>query len=67
MVFDKLKARLGSKSEKSPVDFVMVVGDGREDKKVFKWANKLKQSGTVDSVATVSLGNCSTEAAATLT
>ncbi|PHH89540.1 hypothetical protein CDD83_5826 [Cordyceps sp. RAO-2017] len=50
-----------------PIDFLMVVGDGREDEKVFRWANKLKESRTVDKVVTVSLGNRSTEAAATLT
>ncbi|POR35508.1 Putative alpha,alpha-trehalose-phosphate synthase [UDP-forming] [Tolypocladium paradoxum] len=65
-VFDKLKARMGSEKEtKSPVDFLMVVGDGREDEKVFKWANKLQHCGTVEKVVTVSLGNRNTEAAAT--
>lgn len=67
-VFDKLKARVGSEGEtKSPVDFLMIVGDGREDEKVFKWANKLQHCGTVENVVTVSLGNRDTEATATST
>lgn len=53
---------------KSPVDFLMVVGDGREDEKVFKWANTLGEEGVVRDVVTVSLGTArNTEAAATLT
>lgn len=51
----------------SPVDFLMVVGDGREDEKVFKWANALGDEGAVKEVVTVSLGNRNTEATATLT
>lgn len=51
----------------SPVDFLMVVGDGREDEKVFKWANSLGEDGTVKEVVTVSLGTRNTEATATLT
>lgn len=49
------------------VDFLMVVGDGREDEKVFKWANRLGSAGTVKDVVTVSLGTRSTEATATVT
>ncbi|RDA95908.1 hypothetical protein CP533_5900 [Ophiocordyceps camponoti-saundersi (nom. inval.)] len=50
------------------VDFLMVAGDGREDEKVFRWANQLEERGAVRDVVTVSLGNrCSTEAGATLT
>ncbi|RCI14628.1 hypothetical protein L249_6975 [Ophiocordyceps polyrhachis-furcata BCC 54312] len=50
------------------VDFLMVAGDGREDEKVFRWANQLQERGAVRDVVTVSLGNrCSTEAGATLT
>jgi hypothetical protein len=45
----------------------MVVGDGREDEKVFKWANSLNEDGTVKEVVTVSLGARNTEAKATLT
>ncbi|PFH60246.1 hypothetical protein XA68_11273 [Ophiocordyceps unilateralis] len=50
------------------VDFLMVAGDGREDEKVFRWANQLQERGAVGDVVTVSLGgNRSTEAAASLT
>ncbi|KAK4226816.1 glycosyltransferase [Podospora fimiseda] len=51
----------------SPVDFLMVVGDGREDEKVFKWANTLGEEKVVKEVVTVSLGTRNTEATATLT
>jgi trehalose 6-phosphate synthase complex regulatory subunit len=51
----------------SPVDFLMVVGDGREDEKVFKWANGLGDEKVVKEVVTVSLGTRNTEATATLT
>jgi trehalose 6-phosphate synthase/phosphatase len=51
----------------TPVDFLMVIGDGREDEKVFKWANQLNTSQKVKDVTTVSLGTRSTEAAATVT
>ncbi|GAO13525.1 hypothetical protein UVI_02015990 [Ustilaginoidea virens] len=68
-VFEKLNGHTTSDGgEKAkPVDFLMVVGDGREDEKVFKWANKLGKRHIVDNVVTVSLGNRSTEAASTLT
>lgn len=49
------------------LDFLMVVGDGRDDDKVFKWANQLGDDGTIKEVVTVSLGSRSTEAAATMT
>lgn len=53
--------------ENSSVDFLMVVGDGREDEKVFKWANNLKSQDGIKDVVTVSLGNRNTEATSTLT
>ncbi|KAK2073204.1 hypothetical protein P8C59_007502 [Phyllachora maydis] len=49
------------------VDFLMVVGHGREDEKVFRWANGLGDEGIVKDVVTVSLGGRNTEAGATLT
>jgi len=61
-VYDDMMAEPGAK----PVDFLMVVGDGREDEKVFKWANWLGESKVRD-VVTVSLGTRSTEATATAT
>lgn len=54
-------------AEHGPPDFLMVVGDGREDEKVFKWANNLNKDGVVKDAVTVSLGNRNTEAKATLT
>jgi trehalose-phosphatase len=53
--------------EQAAPDFMMVIGDGREDEKVFRWANSLGRTGDVKDVTTVSLGNRSTEATATLT
>jgi trehalose 6-phosphate synthase complex regulatory subunit len=53
--------------EAKGVDFLMVVGDGREDEKVFKWANELGKEGMVNQVVTVSLGSRNTEAGNTLT
>lgn len=61
---------LNRSSPEMPVDFLMVVGDGREDEKVFNWANRLGSGAvkdTVKNVVTVSLGTRSTEAAATVT
>lgn len=59
--------RFVQESNKTPIDFLMVVGDGREDEKVFKWANNLRDQDGVKEVATVSLGNRNTEASSTLT
>ncbi|KAF4127023.1 trehalose 6-phosphate synthase complex regulatory subunit [Geosmithia morbida] len=49
-----------------PIDFLMVVGDGREDEKVFRWANELGEEHDIENVVTVSLGTRTTEATATL-
>ncbi|CAL5868524.1 uncharacterized protein PFLUO_LOCUS2750 [Penicillium psychrofluorescens] len=48
-------------------DFLLVVGDGREDEPVFRWANKLEMAKAVDYVMTVTLGSRNTDAKATLT
>ena len=48
-------------------ELVLVVGDGREDEKVFKWANALQKGGDVKEAVTVSLGTRNTEAKTTLT
>ncbi|KAF2968802.1 hypothetical protein GQX73_g4750 [Xylaria multiplex] len=48
-------------------DFLMVVGDGREDEKVFRWANKLQEDGEVKEAVTVTLSGRNTEAKTTLT
>lgn len=67
IVFEKLNHDTSrDDGGKKPVDFLMVVGDGREDEKVFKWANKLHERKVVDNVVTVSLASRSTEAASTL-
>lgn len=54
-------------TNKGPVDFLMVIGDGRDDEKVFRWANTLRDEGAIPDVTTVSLGNRNTEASSTLT
>ena len=51
----------------SPIDFLMVVGDGREDEVIFRWANELGKDKVVTNVTTVSLGSRNTEAGCTLT
>lgn len=67
-VFERLCGHIDNRSSDKPaVDYLMVVGDGREDEKVFKWANSLSENGSVKDVVTVSVGNRSTEATATLT
>ncbi|KAL2124930.1 hypothetical protein VTJ04DRAFT_1295 [Mycothermus thermophilus] len=67
-IFADLEDKMGpDEQHKSPVDFLAVIGDGREDEKVFKWANTLGEEGVVKEVVTVSLGNRNTEATATMT
>lgn len=67
-VFEDLRKQMDADDKHaSPVDFLMVVGDGREDEKVFRWANNLHETGNVKEVVTVSLGSRNTEATATLT
>ncbi|KAJ5200215.1 Trehalose-phosphatase [Penicillium cf. griseofulvum] len=48
-------------------DFLLVVGDNREDEPVFRWANKLQSTKAINYAMTVTLGSRSTEAKATLT
>ncbi|EHY52076.1 Trehalose-6-P synthase/phosphatase complex subunit [Exophiala dermatitidis] len=48
-------------------DFLLVIGDSREDEYAFAWAHKLEKAGKVRDVVTVTLGARSTEASATLT
>ncbi|KAG8156876.1 hypothetical protein KVR01_013289 [Diaporthe batatas] len=68
-ILEDLMSRLpaNDNTHKGPVDFLMVVGDGRDDEKVFRWANNLGNDQVVKDVVTVSLGNRNTEATATLT
>ncbi|KAI5289649.1 hypothetical protein KEM55_008778, partial [Ascosphaera atra] len=53
--------------EKEKVDFLLAVGDGRDDEVVFRWANKLAAEKKVARVKTVKLGLKSTEAMSTMT
>ncbi|OQD78235.1 hypothetical protein PENDEC_c001G00127 [Penicillium decumbens] len=53
--------------EPAKPDFLLVIGDNREDEPVFRWANKLQQAKGIDYAMTVTLGSRSTEAKATLT
>ncbi|KAJ5677363.1 uncharacterized protein N7477_002996 [Penicillium maclennaniae] len=61
-----LEKRDDEKSAPNP-DFLLVIGDNREDEPVFRWANKLQKAKGVDYAMTVTLGSRSTEANATLT
>jgi len=55
------------KKDAGKPDFLLVIGDNREDEPVFRWANKLHKAKAVDYAMTVTLGSRSTEAKATLT
>jgi trehalose-phosphatase len=67
-ILDILKRDLHSdEANKSPMDFLMVAGDGRDDEVIFRWANDLEKTGYVKNVTTVSLGSRNTEAMKTLT
>lgn len=67
-IFDGLEKAMPSDADyASPIDFLMVVGDGRDDEVIFRWANELDKTGTVANVTTVSLGSRNTEAGYTLT
>ncbi|KAJ5675782.1 hypothetical protein N7462_008679 [Penicillium macrosclerotiorum] len=56
-----------AKSQVAKPDFLLVVGDNREDEPVFRWANKLQKAKAVEYAMTVTLGSRSTEANATIT
>lgn len=68
-IFADIRSHMApDESTKGIVDFLMVVGDGRDDEKVFKWANTLGEEDVVKDVVTVSVGKRgNTEATATLT
>ncbi|KAK4214772.1 glycosyltransferase [Rhypophila decipiens] len=52
-IFADLKAKMAPDEQHlTPVDFLMVIGDGRDDEKVFKWANALGGIGGTSSTAT---------------
>ncbi|KAF3481777.1 trehalose synthase complex regulatory subunit TPS3 [Arthroderma uncinatum] len=48
-------------------DFILIIGDGRDDEPAFRWANRLGEEKKVKNVMTVTLGSKNTEAKATLT
>ncbi len=67
-ILEGLKKKMpASESDKSPIDFLLVAGDGRDDEICFRWANELGESGYIKNVTTVSLGNRDTQAMKTLT
>ncbi|CAG8950402.1 hypothetical protein HYFRA_00006895 [Hymenoscyphus fraxineus] len=68
-IFQGLEKTMGpiSESNPSPVDFLTVIGDGRDDEVIFRWANDLQKDKKVQHVTTVSLGSRNTEAGYTLT
>jgi trehalose 6-phosphate synthase/phosphatase len=66
MISDSLERNQEEKGEPIP-DFLLVIGDSREDEYVFNWAHKLEKTQKIKEVVTVTLGARSTEASATLT
>lgn len=58
-----------SKNQKDPQfelpDFLLVIGDDREDEPVFRWANGLENAKAIEHVTTATLGSRSTEAKST--
>lgn len=65
-ISNKLEKSAQEKGEEFP-DFLLVIGDSREDEYVFNWAHKLEKADKIRDVVTVTLGARSTEASATLT
>ena len=65
-IYDRLCEKTTLEGIDAP-DFMMVVGDDREDEVVFRWANDLANKGTLRNVFTVSVGKRNTEAQAALT
>lgn len=48
-------------------DFLLVIGDGRDDEVAFRWAHDLNEKSEVKNLMTVTLGSRNTAAMATLT
>ena len=65
LISQKLESIRDEKGVPLP-DFLFVVGDSREDERVFNWAHKMQKKGIRD-VVTVTLSASNTEASATLT
>ncbi|KAI0817640.1 family 20 glycosyltransferase [Xylaria sp. FL0064] len=66
-IYEHLKGSSDRNGHGGEPNFLMVMGDGREDEKVFRWANRLQEDGDVKEAVTVTLCNRNTEAKATLT
>lgn len=66
MISDNLQDLADDKGVPMP-DFLLVIGDARDDEYVFSWAHQLESKGTIRDVCTVTLGSRSTGASATLT
>lgn len=65
LISKKLQVSGEDKGDGLP-DFLMVMGDSRDDECVFEWAHKLEEKGVRD-VVTVQTGGINTAASATLT
>lgn len=66
LISDNLQALSDDKGVPMP-DFLLVIGDSREDEYVFSWAQQLENKGVIRDVCTVTLGTRNTGASATLT
>ena len=66
MISDTLAHVAGNGGRPMP-DFLLVIGDSREDEYAFNWAQELEKKGLIKDVCTVTLGTRSTSASATLT
>lgn len=66
LISENMRKRSMDKGQPMP-DFLLVVGDSREDEYVFEWAQDLEKKGVIENVHTVTLGGRNTAATATLT
>lgn len=66
LVLDGIQKSARASNNQGP-DFLFVVGDGREDEVIFRWANEVGRQKRIKNTLTVTLGSKNTEAAATLT
>ena len=63
-VMEILRERAEQAGEQTEPDFLLVIGDDRDDEVIFRWANDQREK--INSVTTVSVGMRNTEACATL-
>ena len=59
--------RYAESSNNSKPDFLLIIGGGREDEDLFRWANELESTGAVDYSMTVTIGSQGSEAKTMLT